>query len=114
MVMKNVYAESIGLSVRKRVDEVAGRGLTLDHQSYLNEIELPEESYGICQVWYRNTKYGRSHNAEEVVLANGLCVDCWDKGLGGCETYNQRSMLKFQRGRRKDTDEMRHVLRRHR
>jgi hypothetical protein len=98
--MKNFFAESIGLSTKKRVEEVAGRELTIDHQSYLGRIQLPVESYGICQVWYRNTKYGRIHNADEGVLANGLCMDCWDKGLGGQNTRNQIAQAKSKRKRK--------------
>lgn len=101
MLNDNLYAENIGISIKKNITEVSERSKALDHQSYLGQIQLPVESYGICQVWYRNTKYGRIHNADEGVLANGLCVDCWDKGLGGQNTYNEMTQYKRYKRKRK-------------
>jgi hypothetical protein len=95
--MKYFLAENLGTSVRKSIYEVAGHGKPLDHQGNVEKVILPEQSYGVCQVWYRNTKYGRSHNAEESLLANGLCVDCWDKGLGGQNTYHQVGQARANR-----------------
>ena len=55
-------------------DEVA----YLDSESakywVLDKVELPLETSGVCIRWKRcgNT---------EVDLADGYCVDCWDKGF---------------------------------
>ena len=39
----------------------------------LAQLPLPEESVGAC----RNVKFCRHR---KVLLGNGYCVECWDKG----------------------------------
>lgn len=41
-------------------------------------VELPTESYGICKT-VKCTAF--------TDLANGVCQECWDRGLGGQRTY---------------------------
>ena len=40
----------------------------------INEVTLPRESFGMC-------KNQRNCKNYQVVLGNGLCMDCYDKGL---------------------------------
>lgn len=40
----------------------------------LEKIPMPEESFGAC-------KYVKRCKNWNVILGNGLCVRCWDKGL---------------------------------
>ena len=45
-------------------------------EASLKKIVMPKESYGICKK--------RSHKPVVLAeLANGYCIDCWDKSLGG-------------------------------
>ena len=42
----------------------------------LNKVALPSETVGDCKNWKRCRQYN-------VILGNGLCMDCWDKKTGG-------------------------------
>tara|TARA_R110002110_G_scaffold59812_7_gene169031 strand:+ start:456 stop:746 length:291 start_codon:yes stop_codon:yes gene_type:complete len=66
--------------------------LTLDKQVLVYPVKLPIESFGTCNVWFNTKK--TTHSAKEMELANGMCMDCWDKGLGGDETQRQRGQRK--------------------
>jgi len=73
----------------------------LDKQVLIDPVKLPVESFGICNVWYnRKSKYYRGHSSKEMVLANGTCMSCWDKGLGGHPTHHQENQ-RVNRNRKK-------------
>ena len=38
-------------------------------------VALPSETVGDCKNWKRCRQYN-------VILGNGLCIDCWDKKTG--------------------------------
>jgi len=40
---------------------------------HLTKVPLPMESYGTC-------KYVKTCGNREVILGNGVCVRCWDRG----------------------------------
>ena len=77
----------------------------LDKRVYIEPIQLPEESFGVCNVWYnRKSKYYRKHSSEEMILANGTCMSCWDKGLGGHPTHHQKNQKNNKDRKRKITN----------
>ena len=99
MVKVSYFGEQAGVA-----RPIAPKGLgrednekALDHQkgNNLDRVVLPEEGYGICRIWYNSSKTKRNHTSDELILANGICVSCWDGGLGGQLTYNQRSLAKL-------------------
>jgi len=51
------------------------------------EIKMPKESYGLCEalLWSK-----RCRNSFAQQLANGVCQECWDKGLGGQRIYYKK------------------------
>ena len=44
-------------------------------QSTEVDVALPKETVGDCKNWKRCRQYN-------VILGNGLCIDCWDKKTG--------------------------------
>ena len=57
----------------KGMGKVIGKGKGRERKAEV--IDWPFESFGRCLNW------NHCHN-ENVMLANGACVDCWDQGMG--------------------------------
>ena len=74
------------------------RKIVPETQVVINPVKLPEESFGTCNVWYnRKSRYHRKHSSEEMILANGTCMSCWDKGLGGHNTHHQKNQKRYNK-----------------
>ena len=57
---------------------------TVVTQAYLEKIELPQESIGYCMNYKGKSIYCLSKKSnDEMPLANGYCLGCWDSGKGG-------------------------------
>jgi|TARA_R110000744_G_scaffold325262_1_gene431091 hypothetical protein len=67
---------------------------------FFEEVTLPTESFGICKTYYECVGDGsKLHTGDKLVLAEGVCCDCWDKGLGGLPTsYMKQKRKKSNRG----------------
>lgn len=55
---------------------------TVVTKQYITGIELPDESFGTC-------KGIRHRGRAPTELANGYCMECWDKGQGGQLFYSR-------------------------
>jgi|TARA_R110000787_G_scaffold60285_3_gene136826 hypothetical protein len=54
---------------------------------FFDEVTLPTESFGVCETYFQvNLQISKDHSSDEVTLAEGVCCDCWDKGMGGSPT----------------------------
>ena len=54
---------------------------------FFEDVTLPTESFGICETYFQvNLKISKDHHSDKVALAEGVCCDCWDKGMGGSPT----------------------------
>ena len=78
--------------------------LTIDKQVLVYPVKLPVESFGTFNVWFSTKK--TMHSPEEMELANGMCVNCWDKGLGGDETHHQENQRIARNRKKNKTNEL--------
>ena len=54
---------------------------------FFEDVTLPTERFGVCETYFKvNLQLSKVHSADEVTLAEGVCCDCWDKGMGGSPT----------------------------
>jgi hypothetical protein len=54
---------------------------------FFDDVTLPTESFGVCETYFQvNLQISKEHHSDEVTLAEGVCCDCWDKGMGGSPT----------------------------
>jgi hypothetical protein len=54
---------------------------------FFEDVTLPTESFGVCETYFKvNLQISKDHHSNEVTLAEGVCCDCWDKGMGGSPT----------------------------
>ena len=52
----------------------------------LEQIPMPRESFGTC-------KYVKKCESWNVILGNGICVKCWDRGLDRGHRKSKNRML---------------------
>lgn len=75
-------------------------------QSYMfiEDVRLPIESFGLCKTYTNCTGKGsKTHTGDKLILADGVCCDCWDNGLGGSPTPQMvQKRKKSSRGIRRD------------
>ena len=58
----------------------------LDDKEPKHPVQIPEESFGIC-------KTAKHKGMSPSELAIGYCLECWDRGWGGCLTQNDEQKL---------------------
>jgi hypothetical protein len=63
------------------------RNSTRQSYMFFEDVTLPTESFGVCETYFKvNLQLSKVHSADEVTLAEGVCCDCWDLGMGGSPT----------------------------
>lgn len=66
----------------------------LHHESY--EVTLPVETFGLCQ---QRPNGKRCTTTGAAMLANGLCMACWDRSIQDQDSAHKRT---YERGKRRD------------
>jgi len=71
---------------------------------FIEEVTLPSETFGICKTYTDcRGNISKNHTGDKLILADGVCCDCWDKGLGGSPTPQMiQKRKKSNRGIKRD------------